>query len=64
MKYYLGGQEISEREANECMMIGAMSKGYWRDDIESIWQSRQHSEESREIIFEWSDYCLEIVCDE
>lgn len=63
MKYYDSGVEITERAAQELCLNGYFLKGY--SDLEeflSVWSSahKETGEEQRDMLFEWSNYSLEL----
>lgn len=65
MKYYLDGAEISQQSACEHYEHSAQCKGLELSEAQRYWVLAHADEcgESIEIIFEYSDYRLEILPD-
>lgn len=58
---YWNGNPINERGAIELLAIAAEGQGYERENWIGAWTSKSRSEESRDFLYEISNYQLEVV---
>lgn len=65
MQYFMNGKKINSAEAKMVALKGYYAKGYaCPEDFNLTWDCRFDSEESRDMIFDWSGYSLEIFTEE
>jgi hypothetical protein len=61
---FWNGNPINERAVLELLEIAAESQGYEKENWFNAWVSKGRSEESRDFLYEVSNYQLEIVARE